>query len=312
MNIRFLETFVWVARLGSFRAAASKLHLTQAAVSGRMTALETDLQHPLFQRHGRHMRLNQAGQTLLHHAEQILHLEQRLRTELEGPTILRGRVRLGVIETIISTWFPHLLQQLQQQHPQVEIELTVESNRRLHDLLKGGLIDVALHTDPVLEQSIRNIPLGKLPMGWVFNQSHRNNLPIDLDELLSNWTIVTFPRHSQPHLLLLELLENQPKQHTPRIHFVSSIAACTQLVQTGRCAAAMPTAIFKPQIEKNQCIVVPHLPSLGDMQLVASWRPEPTLGLVTAIVKGSIEQMKNYAALHEDVVASDELPIFTL
>ena len=75
MNIRFLETFYWVAKLGSFHAAASKMHLTQAAISGRMASLEKDLGQKVFERQGRQMRLNSAGQTLLHHAEQILRIE---------------------------------------------------------------------------------------------------------------------------------------------------------------------------------------------------------------------------------------------
>ena len=40
MNLRFLEAFVWVARLGSFKAAADKLHTTQAAISAPIAALE--------------------------------------------------------------------------------------------------------------------------------------------------------------------------------------------------------------------------------------------------------------------------------
>lgn len=40
MNIRFLQTFVWVARLGSFRLTAEKLSTTQAAVSSRISVLE--------------------------------------------------------------------------------------------------------------------------------------------------------------------------------------------------------------------------------------------------------------------------------
>lgn len=50
MNIRFLETFIWVAQLRSFKAAAGKLHLTQAAISGRIAALENDLGELLFER----------------------------------------------------------------------------------------------------------------------------------------------------------------------------------------------------------------------------------------------------------------------
>ena len=40
MNVRFLEAFVWVAKLGSFKAAAEKMHTTQAGISSRIATLE--------------------------------------------------------------------------------------------------------------------------------------------------------------------------------------------------------------------------------------------------------------------------------
>jgi len=52
-NIRFLRTFIAVARYGSFAAAAEKVALTQAAVSMQMQSLEDDLKRPLFDRVGR-------------------------------------------------------------------------------------------------------------------------------------------------------------------------------------------------------------------------------------------------------------------
>jgi len=42
MNLRFIEAFVWVARLRSFTAAAEKLYTTQAAISARIATLEDD------------------------------------------------------------------------------------------------------------------------------------------------------------------------------------------------------------------------------------------------------------------------------
>ncbi len=312
VNIRFLETFVWVAKLGSFRAAASQLHLTQAAISGRIAALENDVGKKIFERHGRQMRLNSAGKTLLHHAEHILRIEHDLRQELTGPTLLRGRVRLGVIESIIYTWFPHFLAQLQQQHPDVEIELTVESSRRLHDLLKRGLVDVAIQTDPVIEKGLRNTPLGRFSLSWMFAANTDLVLPTDLNQLLNEWAIVTFPRYSQPHLSLLELLESKGIMTEPRIHFASSIAAGMQLLQTGNCVGVLPTAVFNHKAQSALFRVAKHLPALTDMHLVASWRPELVTGLSTEMVKLSLSEMKNYSAHNEFAFAAAELPVFHL
>ncbi len=50
MNLRFIETFLWVARLGSFSAAAEKLNTTQASISNRIATLEAELGVKLFVR----------------------------------------------------------------------------------------------------------------------------------------------------------------------------------------------------------------------------------------------------------------------
>ena len=50
MNFKRLETFIWVATLGSFRKAAEHQHTTQPAISNRIAALEDELGVRLFER----------------------------------------------------------------------------------------------------------------------------------------------------------------------------------------------------------------------------------------------------------------------
>jgi DNA-binding transcriptional LysR family regulator len=50
MNIRTLETFIWIAKLGSFRAAASRVFASQPTVSARIAGLEDQLGVELFNR----------------------------------------------------------------------------------------------------------------------------------------------------------------------------------------------------------------------------------------------------------------------
>src|SRR5579862_9871804 len=70
MEVQLLRTFVAVARLGSFSAAASELGYTQAAVSQQIAALENDLKTQLLNR--RPVGPTEAGARLLEHAAPIL------------------------------------------------------------------------------------------------------------------------------------------------------------------------------------------------------------------------------------------------
>jgi DNA-binding transcriptional LysR family regulator len=50
MTFDQIRTFLWVARLGGFRKAAERMHLSQPAVSTRIANLEDELRVPLFER----------------------------------------------------------------------------------------------------------------------------------------------------------------------------------------------------------------------------------------------------------------------
>ncbi|RJL23060.1 LysR family transcriptional regulator [Bailinhaonella thermotolerans] len=80
MDTHLLRTFVTVARLGSFSAAAAELGYTQSAVSQHIAALEADLKTPLLGR--RPVAPTEAGARLLDHAGPILLRLAAARTDL--------------------------------------------------------------------------------------------------------------------------------------------------------------------------------------------------------------------------------------
>ncbi|MFX5793235.1 LysR family transcriptional regulator, partial [Acinetobacter baumannii] len=63
MNIRFLETAIWLAQLRTFRATADRLNITSAAISNRIAAMEQELGFKLFERDTREVRLTAEGST---------------------------------------------------------------------------------------------------------------------------------------------------------------------------------------------------------------------------------------------------------
>ena len=67
-----LETLCWIARLGSFTAAAERLNTTQPAISKRVKDLEDGLGVSLFHRQGRRMELTIQGRDLVQRAQPLL------------------------------------------------------------------------------------------------------------------------------------------------------------------------------------------------------------------------------------------------
>src|SRR5580704_18992579 len=84
VEVQLLRTFVAVARLGSFSAAAIELGYTQAAITQQIAALEGDLKVPLLNR--RPVTPTEAGARLLEHAEALLLRLDAARTDVTRMT----------------------------------------------------------------------------------------------------------------------------------------------------------------------------------------------------------------------------------
>ena len=105
-----LETFVKVAELSSFTAAAHALDRTQAAVSQRVQALEGELGVSLFHRRGNGVLLTDAGRRLYPVAQQILRLYEEARAAVTGqPAPVQGELSLGASSVPGEHLLPALL-----------------------------------------------------------------------------------------------------------------------------------------------------------------------------------------------------------
>ncbi len=101
MNYHHLRIFWTVAREGSLRAAAAKLHLTQPTMSTQIHQLEDSLGEPLFQRSGRKLILTAAGRMALEYAEEIFGLGAELQAAFgQGMESKPNRLNVGIVDSL--------------------------------------------------------------------------------------------------------------------------------------------------------------------------------------------------------------------
>ena len=118
-NLKPLEVFVTVARLGSFTRAAQALYLTQSTVSAHIQALERALGGPLFQRTTRRqICLTWQGETALPIAREILDHCQALQS-LSGPGGEGETLDLAASTVPAQYLLPQALPALRQRYPPV-------------------------------------------------------------------------------------------------------------------------------------------------------------------------------------------------
>ncbi|WP_371324220.1 LysR family transcriptional regulator [Dechloromonas sp. ZY10] len=240
MNLRFVEAFVWVARLQSISRTAEKLFLTQSAVSSRISALEEELGAPLIDRRDRVFRLTNAGNRFLNYAERFLALQLDLKRELGTPEQMPLSLRVGGIETVLHTWLIPLMESLKGEYPKIEFELNVEMTHVLNEQVRRGSLDLVFSASPAIGQGIANEALAPMEMTLVGPASLDETHPLSISALL-NTELLTFQRGSQPHVALLESLGNAGISEK-RVHTISSISALVKLVESGFGLATLPRA----------------------------------------------------------------------
>jgi DNA-binding transcriptional LysR family regulator len=138
-----------VSRQGSFSAAAAALSYTQPAVSQQIAALEREAGTRLVERNARGVRLTEAGEALVGHAEAILARLAAAEAELEAIAGLRGgRMRLASFATAGATIMPLAIATFRDRHPSVELSLVEAEPETSIPALRTGELELALTFQP--------------------------------------------------------------------------------------------------------------------------------------------------------------------
>ncbi|THF36551.1 LysR family transcriptional regulator [Pseudomonas atacamensis] len=271
MNLKFLETFVWVARLKSFRLTADKLFTTQASISSRIAVLEGELGVKLFLRDSRGVSLTPEGLKVLDYAEQMLDTMAALKQSIETRSSKVGRVRIGVMDTVIHTWLSPLVAQMTDLYPRVEIELVADTALNLCDQLQKGFLDLVLQTDLIRHESVRSLELASHPLGWIVaSNSIYNRDYADLAELAQE-RIITYSKNSRPHQDIVALMQANGVL-APRLNCVNSVSAITRLLRDGFGIGALPPVLVAEELARGELILLDIEQRPGDLPVVVSWR----------------------------------------
>lgn len=145
LNLDQLATFIHVADLGSFTAAADKVGLTQPAVSLQLKLLEQRLGVRLIERVGRRARPTVAGLDLLTYARRMIKesiAAEEAMTPHRGGSI--GRVRIGSGATASIHLLPLAIAKAMKRMPGLEITVRIGNAAEILRDLEANLLDLAV------------------------------------------------------------------------------------------------------------------------------------------------------------------------
>ena len=154
-----LELFVAVAEEANLTRAAERQHLAVSAVSKRITELEDLAGAPLLERLPRGVSLTPAGQSLLHHARQMLQLVARMKSELsEYAGGVKGHIRIHASTSVLIQFLPPELESFLKLYPMIRFEIEERVGAAIVRAVADGTTDIGILGSHTPAQGLATFP----------------------------------------------------------------------------------------------------------------------------------------------------------
>lgn len=160
MTIAQLQYFLAICDCGGITSAASKLFISQQALSKTVSTLERELDTALFLRTPSGIVLTKAGALLRDECRPIVEQFEQFSSCIQHSIgRFSGTLRLCIFEDCLSFITVEEFGQFQEQFPQYKLEIQEYQFQVCNQRLIEGKHDAALTIEPVPDRRITNIPL---------------------------------------------------------------------------------------------------------------------------------------------------------
>lgn len=145
MHYDALKTFITLVEVNNFTKTAELLHISQPSVSLHIKNLEKEFQTTLFIRSPKTVQITPTGQILYERAKQILATYAAAKDEIVAHYhAIQGTLTIGASFTIGEYVLPPILARLQQQFPQLELQIIIGNTDEIIQFAKLLQIDIGL------------------------------------------------------------------------------------------------------------------------------------------------------------------------
>ncbi|MVV52056.1 LysR family transcriptional regulator [Pseudomonas sp. PB120] len=168
-----LRLYLNILDAGNITAGAARSHLSLAAASARIRAMEASLGIDFLERGRRGVTPTPAGKALAQHARLLLQQSELLQQDLaEYAKGVKGQVRLLCNTTAITEYLPEVLADFLCRHPNLDIDLQELPSLRIVHALHQGAADLGIVSDAVDTQALDTLPFRDDPLVLIMPVGH--------------------------------------------------------------------------------------------------------------------------------------------
>lgn len=174
MNIKDLEVFLAIAATENMQLAAEHCDKSPSVISKSLKRLETTLNTPLFDRIGKHIKLNATGVKFQRHAAAIVAQAKQSFIECSGFKT-EQTCRIAAPSILYFRWASVITKVLLEAQADTAIDFQTYYEQQALEQLKKGQVDLAIVTSAIADQIPKEVciaPLGALNMQVAAGKSH--------------------------------------------------------------------------------------------------------------------------------------------
>ncbi|MBB4512368.1 LysR family transcriptional regulator [Paraburkholderia fungorum] len=255
LTVKQIETFYWVAKLGTVQRAADKLHITQSAATKRLQDVEAKSAARLFEGSGKKARLSAKGYEMFTLCEGLLDSIERLEAYQDADRQMARVLHIGLTELVALTWFPAFLQQMRDLFPNLILQPHVDMSGPLQERVIDGRLDFAILPDAALPASIERVMLGSARFAWFCRPG-----AFDSKRTVSLHELSTVPVIEQIPASIITVLSSRSFESAgvepERICGGNNAVAVGGLVAAGVGVSLLPVDLFRQQIQNRLMQIV--------------------------------------------------------
>jgi len=264
-----LETLHWIARLGTFSAAAERLNTTQPAITARVRELETNLGIDLFRRDGRMMALTPAGRQIVKESEPLL---ASFQSVLQGSNTLSeasGIVRIGAGEIAAASCLPGFVAELQKDLPNVSLEIELALTADLIQQILNGRMDLVFGAGRIAHPSLKTTPIGSVDLLWL--ASPETIAAMEHAEHEVRFPIWSLSSYSPLYQIMRDAI-SQSNMATQTVNLCNNARSMIDIVMSGNGIGIFPHTMVQRELAENKLMPVPNAVDIPSVEFQVAIR----------------------------------------
>lgn len=285
MELRVLRYFIAIVKDGNISSAAKRLHVSQPALSRQIMDLETELGVTLFERGHRQIKLTQEGYYLYERAQDIVAMVNSTEYSLQSRDVISGTLDIGGGESPAMKIVMETINDILQEHPEVQVNLVSGNANSIEKRLESGLIEFGVVMGTHNLQNYNSL---------VLPQKNRWGILLRKDEPLAQKDVIA-PEDLIGHALITSYETNNGDTFREwagslvnQLTFVGHynlINNATLLVKTGSCFALT----YENLVQDDSLVFCPLYPDVTDLNTLI-WNRDHQLSNLSRLFIDKIQK----------------------